>query len=623
MQKPLAFPSRDFLPYFLTQVLGALNDNVFKNVVTLLLVYGSISQNSALGGPTLANLCGALFILPFALFSGLAGELSERIDKATMIRLTKFAELGIMAVGATGFVNQNLWLLLLTVFLMGTQSTFYGPVKYSFLPERFLKDDLTKANSWVEASTFLAVLTGTILASLLVYFTSNPWVYGSVCLVLSLAGIVASMQIPKVKTNLGRAPFSLSLIKSTKEITKAAKQVDSVYLSILGISSFWGIGSIVVVNLPAIAKGSFGLDETGLSWLLALFSIGVACGSILADKFSGKRLEIGLVPLASVGLAVSLYQLFEASQFMSVEASFLSNPQAAGFGFWLFLAGLFGGCYGVPLYTLVQMRAPEDSAGLVIGFMNFQNALFMAGASILCMIGLAMGLDVQSTLLIAFAMNLITCAIIFTKIPEFAFRLVVLVVARLFYKIDSEQHDIIPENGRCVLVGNHVTWIDSFILSAVCRRPPVYVMMWQLTKVPVLGWFLLNVCKAVPIAGKNENPEVYEKAFEAISKALEDDRLCMIFPEGQLTWDGELAEFKNGLYKILDDTPAPLYGFGMAGAWGTFFSRKNLSIWQKIRHFRLRPPIKVYFEKLDENSRDPELLQNKIGELIGKAEQIR
>lgn len=600
----LKFNSSAFKPYFWTQALGAVNDNVFKNIVTLLFVYQGLSV-SGMSAAMMANLCAGLFILPYVLFSGYAGVLAEGFDEARIIKWSKLAELAIMGLASIGFFFSSPTLLLVAIFLMGTQSTFYGPVKYSYLPSRLAKDDLTKANAWVEASTFMSILIGTIAAGVLVNGFGDAWVYSLSVLSLAAVGVFYAWKVPTVKQKAS----SILMPRFTDSISnmyRAAARTPSVYQSILGVSAFWLIGSIVLANLPSIAKDIFSLSPAALTWFLALFAVGVGAGSLLADKFSGRRLEIGLVPLASLGMAVALFQAWESVQM----------NQVYSFGFWLCLVGLFGGLYGVPLYALIQTRSRSEDVGKVISFLNFQNALFMVAGAVLCSAILAAGLSVETTLLAALAINVTTCCVIFKKIPEFGFRLAVLVIARIFYRIRSVNHEVIPEEGACLLVGNHVTWIDAFILSASCRRPPVYVMWWKLMNIPVLGWFLVNVCKAVPIAGRNENPEIYERAFQTISQALKDGKLCMIFPEGALTWDGEMAEFKAGVFKILEQQPCPLYAFGMSGAWGTFFSRKNLSLWSKTKEVMLRPEITVNFEKVPEGVSSPEELRGFVAGLI-------
>lgn len=641
----LKFSSKEFLPYFVAQLMGAGIDNLIKNIVTTLLVYGGIVKVagtlSALDGALLVNMCAALFILPFLLFSGSSGVLSEHFEKSKYIFSLKIAEFGICLLAALALLTDSVGLMMASIFLLGLQSTVFGPTKYSYLPERFNKDDLTKANGWVEASTFLAILAGTLGAGALVYATKDPVTHSAVILALSGIGLAFSYFVPASNLESGKGALTLGALNpwlSTKESWKAARATESVYLSILGISGFWAIGSVVLSNLPVLAKEVFFLDETGLTFFLGLFSVGVAAGSIFAEKCSGKRLEIGLVPLAATLLAVAVFGMYSTAleaqglnislkEAVSLNTMLSDNTALSDsvvcFAIYLGLSGFAGGVYAVPLYTLVQSRGCTQNMGKIIAYNNFQNAVFMVVAALVCILMVQSGIEAVHTLLFAFVLNLICCAILFKKIPEFAFRLVVLLMARLIYKIDAKNHEIIPESGACVIVGNHVTWIDAFILSASCRRPPVYVMWWKLMTIPVVGWFFVKVCKAIPIAGKNENPAIYEAAFKSIAKAIEEGSLVCIFPEGALTWDGELAEFKNGVFKILQDNPAPLYAFGMSGVWGTFFSRKEKSFFSKLKSMRFKHSIGVHFEVVPSDIKEPVALRSFVLEQIENAEKLR
>lgn len=638
MPKPL-LSSRDFLPYFGAQTLGAFLDNVVKNLVTLVLVYGAVKGEGSLSGPLLTNLIGALFIAPFVLFSGLAGELAERVEKSRLMVGLKWFELVIVVLTCLGFWVKSTPLILFCVLLLGVQATLFGPVKYSYLPERIDEQLLTKANSYVEASTFLAILAGTLCAGVLVSEVPSQLVWLGLMLITSVAGLLMAMRIP-AKRQGGQVPGSVAqptrlsftlALQSTRNCIQAAKQVNSVYLSVLGVSSFWCIGSIVLGNLPVIAKDNLMLNEAGLTWLLALFSVGVAVGALLADLFSGKRLEMGLVPLASLGLAVSLLGLYGSAApavpgtsdlnavAHTLSPHFMQSVPAMQFGAWLAAVGLFGGIFGVPLYTLIQLRAPAGKAGLVISFNNFQNALFMVGGALVCMVALTLGARIEHTLLIAFAVNVIGCWVIFKKIPEFGFRLIVLLGVRLVYRINSRNFDTIPHDGPAVLVGNHVSWIDALVLSASCRRPMVYVMYYNIVNLPVVGWFFKNIAKAIPIAGRNEDPVVYTQAFERVAAALQDGSVVCIFPEGALTRDGEIAEFKSGVFKILERNPVGLYAFGMSGLWETAFSRQKRSLLQLIAG-SLRPKtIGVEFQKVPEGYDTPEALRSLVSGLVAAA----
>lgn len=620
------FRSVQFLPYFGTQALGAFLDNVLKNLVTLVLVYGAAQHEGSLSGPLLTNLIGALFIAPFVFFSGLAGEWAEQVDKAQLMVRLKGFELAVVGLSCVGFWTSSTTLILSSVFLLGLQATLFGPVKYAYLPERIAPDLLTKANSYVEASTFLAILAGTLCAGVLVSEVTSKAVWLGLMVFISLLGFVMALRIPRYAGPSAAATLHLQpsrvvqhAYSATRQSWLAAKSVHSVYLSVLGVSSFWCIGSIVLGNLPVLAKDNLLLNPAGLTWLLALFSVGVAVGALLADLFSGKRLEMGLVPLASLGLALSLWGLyhFASPNPQDLSPQFLQSVPAQQFGAWLAAVGVFGGIFGVPLYTLIQMRAPVGRAGLVISFNNFQNALMMVAGALVCMAALGLGARVEHTLLIALAINLLACWVIFQKIPEFGFRLIVLLMVRSVYRIQSRNFELVPQDGPALLVGNHVSWIDALVLSASCRRPLVYVMYYKIFNLPVVGWFFKNVAKAIPIAGKHEDPLVYAQAFERVSAALRDGQAVCIFPEGALTRDGEIAEFKSGVFKILERDPVDLYAFGLSGLWSTAFSRQKRTTVQLLTHSVRSKTIQVQFAKVPQGCNTPEALRQVVLQLRG------
>ena len=620
-QTPL-LQSRQFWPYFLTQLSNVLVDNVAKNVVTLLLVFNGLAASTGLSDAMAVNLIAAFFILPFVLFSGVAGVLAESLEKSRWIAQLKYAELAISVLLCVAILSQSAMLCLACVFLLGAQSSFFGPVKYAYMPERIHPELLTKANGYVEASTFLGILVGTILGGVLVTEVQSPWLICATLLLLSMFGVWVVRQIPSdPKTLDSRAPLTRqSFAGATRKARLATGEVASVKLSVLGISGFWCIGSIVLGNLPLVAKNTLGLSGSGVSWLMAIFSIGVALGSMLAEKLSGRRLEIGLVPLASLGLLISLLALFlsaDGAKPAQADMEFLSNIAAHPFGWALFFVGVSGGMYGVPLYTLIQLRAPCGKAGLVVSYNNFQNALFMVAGALFSIAVLQIpGARPQDTILLALAVTALTCAVVFVRLPEFFFRLAVLALARLWYRIDSIGHAHIPERGAAVMVGNHVSWIDAFIVSASCRRPATFVMYYKIFDLPVVGWFFKYVAKAIPIAGKGEDPEIYQAAFDRVSEALRDGKLVCIFPEGGLTKTGDIQEFKGGVFKILERDPVPLYAFGMSGLWASFFSRQVRKSNSSLKRPQWRRPLLVQFKPVS-NWKDmsPSELREEVAKL--------
>lgn len=569
--------TKQFTPYFLTQAFGALNDNIFKNALVLLLTYQATRFNTDLDPGSVASLAGGLFILPFAIFSGAGGHFADHTDKAKLIRILKLTELFIMTIASIGLWFSSFTILMICLFFMGTQSAFFGPVKYSILPAALDRSLLMKANAWVEMATFLMILIGTILAGILASTNSTYLIIFTV-IGLSILGLLSSRSVPACPP-LSQANWKWPILwQSNLTAFRTAREVRSVWLSVLGISWFWFIGALVLAQLPDLAKNHLQLDESGLTWLLALFSIGVGLGSLMCEKLSGDQVEIGLVPLGALGLTVCLYQVFST---LPLEASlnqgfvdFWSNTNAIQSGLWLAASGLFGGLYIVPLYALIQTRAPVERMASVVAANNIMNAAFMVTSAILGLVCAQAGLSTPWLILFAALFNAVVAAYTYTLVPEFLWRFIIWMLVHTVYrfKVQGEHH--IPRNGACVVVCNHIGFSDAIILGAACKRPLRFIMDHRIFKNPLLGWFF-KTAKAIPIAPKHEDPELFEESFVLIKKALDEGEIVCIFPEGKLTPDGRIGPFKPGLLRILQQNPVPVIPMALGGLWGSLFTRRN------------------------------------------------
>jgi len=571
------FTKKNFLPFFLTQFLGAFNDNVFKNTLVIMITYQAV-KDSAL----LVNVAALLFILPFFLFSAIGGQLGDKLEKSGLIRKIKMAEILIMLTGAAFFLMDWTYGLIGVLFLMGTQSALFGPVKYSILPQHLRHDELLKGNALVETGTFIAILLGTIFAGVIIQFEdlSKEIVAGSVIL-FSILGYLSSRFIPEGQPNNSDLKINYNIFSETFGMIKRMKeQRISVSRSILGISWFWFFGAVMMTQFPIYTKEFLNSGESVVILLLTLFSVGIGIGSILSEKLSDGDIEIGLVPVGAIGLTIggiALYfstielpsfegkELFTASEFLSIEGSF--NIIVS-----IFCIGVFGGFYTVPLYTLIQLRTKDSERSRVIAINNIINALFMVISAIYSIIMLKYFSVIELILSIAI-INILIGAYIFTIVPEFAMRFVVMLILKFMYRIKKEDINI-PMEGKLVVVGNHVSFVDALILSAAIRRPMRFVMYYKIFNIPILS-FIFKQTKAIPIAGYKEDPKVYENAFKSIKEALDNDEAVFIFPEGKLTLDGEIDEFKPGIEKIIEETPTPVYPVALRGVWGSFFCKKK------------------------------------------------
>ncbi len=567
-----------FLPFFLTQLLGAFNDNIFKQSLILAILYKlSLDTDRAL----LVNLCALLFILPFFLFSALGGQFGEKFAKDALIRVIKLAEIAIMAVGAAGFLCNSLPLMFVALFAMGTHSAIFGPVKYSILPQALREEELVGGNALVEMGTFLAILAGTIGAGMMMSGNAYAnWVAGAIVAV-ACAGYLASRGIPRARAAMPELKIDGNIFRQSWAILRLGlqQQTPSVSRSLVGNSWFWFLGAIYLTQIPAYAKELLHGDESVVTLILTIFSLGIASGSMLCERLSGGKVEIGLVPFGSLGLTVfgillwwhsdGFIQAAEAHSWLAV----LGEPQAWWILGDIFGIGLFGGFYIVPLYALIQARTAENERARVIAANNILNALFMVVSAIASMLFLSVAeLSIPQLFLAVSLMNVAVNSYIFKIVPEFSMRFLIWLLTHSMYRVEQRNLQVIPEEGAAVLVCNHVSFVDALLVGGTIRRPIRFVMYYKIYNLPVLN-FIFRTAGTVPIAGRSEDLLIYDAAFKKIAEYLRNGELVCIFPEGKLTTDGELNEFKSGIDRILEETPVPVIPLALQGLWGSFFSR--------------------------------------------------
>ncbi|WAB92358.1 MFS transporter [Pseudomonas citronellolis] len=569
--------SRRFLPFFITQLLGAFNDNIFKQSLILAILY-----HLSVGGDRnlLVNLCALLFILPFFLFSALGGQFGEKFNKDALMRALKLAEVVIMLVGAAGFLLGSLPLLFLALFAMGTHSALFGPVKYSILPQHLRDDELVGGNALVEMGTFLAILAGTIGAGVLMSRQAYAPAVGIAVVLVAACGYLASRGIPRAAAALPQLQLDWNIFKQSWAILRLGLgQRPAVSRSLVGNSWFWFLGAVYLTQIPTYAKELLHGDESVVTLILTVFSVGIALGSMLCEKLSGKKVEIGLVPFGSIGLSLFGILLWWHSGGFPVGAApftwleVLEHPQS-----WAVLGdilgiGVFGGFYIVPLYALIQARTEEDKRARVIAANNILNALFMVVAAVVSILLLSVArLSIPQLFLVLSLMNVAVNVYIFKIVPEFTMRFLVWLLSHSMYRVDHQNLEAIPDEGPVVLVCNHVSFVDALLIAGSIRRPVRFVMYYKIFRLPVLN-FIFRTAGAVPIAARHEDERIYEEAFRRVAQYLKDGEVVCIFPEGKLTADGEMNEFRGGVERIIEETPVPVIPMALQGLWGSFFSR--------------------------------------------------
>ncbi len=617
--------TRRFLPFFITQFLGAFNDNLFKNALIVLLTFQAAAWTS-LKAEVLANLAAGVFILPFFLFSATAGQLADKYDKATLARLVKVLEIGIMVVAAAGFWLHSLNLLMTALFLLGCHSTLFGPVKYAILPQHLHEDELVGGNALIEAGTFVAILIGTLTGGLLAGAVAHPAWIAAGGLLVAIAGYLTSRSIPTAPPPAPELRINPNPITETWRNIAFARENRTVFLAILGISWFWLYGALFLAQFPAYAKNVLGGGESTVTLLLATFTVGIGVGSLLCERMSGKRVEIGLVPFGSIGLT-----LFGLDLALASPSGLLAGPPL---GLWpllcqlstwriladLALIGMFGGFFIVPLYALVQVRSAAAHRARIIAANNILNALFMVTGALAAAAMLSAGLTIPLLFCIAALCNAAVALYIYGLAPEFLLRFLAWLLVHVAYRLHKTGLDHIPLDGPAVLACNHVSFVDVLVIMAASPRPVRFILDRRYLRMPVLG-YLLRRSGAIGLAFDKAHPEDSEAMAQVLNEAaqtLADGKLLALFPETTLTPDGEMRPFGPLLARILERHPVPVIPMALQGLWGSFFSRIDGSAMKRPFRRGLFSRIGlVVGPPLDAAEATPARLQTEVSRLRG------
>jgi 1-acyl-sn-glycerol-3-phosphate acyltransferase len=619
---------RRFAPFFWTQFAGAANDNLFKFAFTVMVTYQlSIKWLE----PAMAGLViGALFILPFLLFSATAGQVTDKYDKTKMIRFVKNLEIGIMLLAAFGFSSTNVPVLLACTFLMGLHSTLFGPVKFAYMPQVLSERELTGGNGMVEMGTFVAILAGNIVGGLLVAIPQvGPTYVAVACVAAALVGRAIAQFIPAVPATDPNLKINWNPVTETIANLKLAHGNIVVFRSLLGISWMWFFGAVFLSQFPSFAKEVLHGSSQVASLLLVVFSIGIAIGSLLCETLSRRHVEIGLVPLGAIGMSVFSIDLYFASRGLPPSAELSIGQFISMSAHWrvmadLALLSLFAGLYSVPMYALIQLRSQPTHRARIIAANNILNALFMIASSVMAGALLGAHFSIPQIFLFTGLANAVVAFYIFMLVPEYFLRFVAWIASRFVYrfKVTGDHH--IPVEGAAILTCNHVSFIDAVLLMAASPRPIRFVMDHRIFKIPVLGW-MFKLAKAIPIAPRSEDPAAYEQAFIDVQAVLREGDLLAIFPEGGITQDGQLQEFKGGIMKILEDAKTqgiepPVIPMALTNLWGSYFSRieKNGAM---VRPFRRGAFNRVGLNvgaPIAANQVQPAMLKGRVAQLLSR-----
>ncbi|MCY4532300.1 MAG: MFS transporter [Gammaproteobacteria bacterium] len=611
--------TRRLCPLFITQFLGAFNDNVYKQALILMLVYGSIIADEDID--LVVNAAAALFVLPFFLFSATAGTMADRFEKSSLIRKIKLAEIVIAMLAVTALYTQNIFALLAVLFLLGVQSTFFGPLKFSILPQHLHETELVGGNGVIEMGTFVAILLGTIMGGVIAGMKGVSIGLSVMVTGVAIAGFLSSLRIPEAAPGFTDRP-DWNPFRETVSLIRYAAEKKSVFQSVLGVSWFWLVGSVYISQIANLTNTYLNGTAYVVTLILAVFTIAIAVGSLACERLSGRKIEIGLVPVGAFGVSLFGFDAYWAINAIDADSprgviEFLTAQGTYRLLFDLGLMGMFSGMFVVPLQALIQSRTPQDRRARVIAANNILNSLFMVTGACIAIVWLTvLDWSIPSLFLLMSVLNAAVAIYIFRNVPEFTMRFLVWIISHGMYRVKHQGLDRIPDRGAAVIVCNHVSYMDAMLLAGAVRRPIRFVMYKPIYDLPVLN-FVFRVGRAIPITRREEDQEAYERAFSEIREALGAGDLICLFPEGRLSPDGELGEFKPGVEKIISETPVPVIPAALSGLWGSFFSRSGKGAFRHPNRFWSRIQISIS-DALAPNDARAEVLREEVLALRGE-----
>ena len=568
------FRTRRFLPLFITQAIGAFNDNAFRYALSILVIY-ELSQRLGINGALVNTLAAGFLIIPFFLFSATAGQLADKFDKAWLATRIKFAEIFIIALASASLFMDQVWLALFCVFLTGTQSAFFGPIKYSILPQHLEKNELLGGNGLIEMGTFLAVLLGTLFGGFFILADQGRHLVSVVMVALAVAAFIAASRIPAAPPPRPDLAINSNIATETWKIIRLARDRSDVFLGILGISWFWFLGVVFLTQIPLFARDNLHADETIANLIIAIFSIAIGVGSVVTNRLLKGEVSVKYVPIAAILITVFAIDLFFAAESLRINApaNALLTPSAmlSLFSGWRVLIdlGLIAFCAGlfvVPLFAMVQVRTAPPRRARVIAANNIINAVFMTVATACCFGLLALGFSARGLFLAAGIANAFAALIICRLLPQEITAYIARRLFRLFYRVEVRGLENFAKAGRrAVIIGNHTSFLDGPLLSAFLPERCYFAINSQIAA----RWWVkpaFHLFDLLPIDPLNP------MAIKTLASALKKGRKVIIFPEGRITRTGSLMKVYEGPGTIAHLANAPVLPVRIDGALYSPFS---------------------------------------------------
>lgn len=592
---------RRFFPMLITQACSCFNDNLLKSAVVFMVTYKSIFITSI--SPTiLVAIANAAFVFPYLIFAGLAGQLADKYDKAFIVKVIKVVEIAIITFSVYGFMYNNLTILFICIILMGLHSTFFGPIKYSLIPEHVRRDELISANGYIESTTFLTILIGTQMGGIAV-----DGVNGVIFLmiVIAIIGFISSLYLLPSTNISPEIKINTNTIQETISIVKYATSKKLVFLSILGISWFWFVGAVYLAQIPTLAKDVFYSNHHVANMFMATFSIGVAVGSILCNIIFGHEIKTKYVFLSLLLFSIFGIDLFFACRIGMVKnpvgelgtiVDFLSKLHNWRVIFDLFVIASLAGLYIVPLFSVMQAFSSPNHRSRVIAANNVMNALFMLLSTIYISVMYSVGLSVPSIFLIVNILNLFVAGFIYQMIPEN--EIIPYPVVKRFFKIIFDNFYNVEVKGlenfdkagkRAVIVANHISYLDPPLLAVYLPEKITFAINTFVAQV----WWIRPFAKLIKTYPVDPNNPM---AMKNLINEVKQNKKIAIFPEGRVSTTGSLMKIYEGPGMIAQKADANILPIRVDGPQFTFFSKlrhifKN-KMFPKIT-ITILPPVKL------------------------------
>jgi 1-acyl-sn-glycerol-3-phosphate acyltransferase len=610
---------RRFGPLWICHFTNQLN-NQFLRAATLWILSGN--SYVVFGEAPLQAEAMAWFVLPAIVTAAIGGQLADHMDRQKVIILAQTVGLVAAALAVFGLLADRTILVLAGVAVAGVQTTIFSPAQGALIRQHLADTELTPGNGLMTAGRQLATITGLLL----LLATFDPETEASKVLLPALvasavAGWLVSLRVPRSPAPRPDMKTSWTPLGALRQTLVEAVSDRNVFLAILGVSWFWFTHLVFLVNLPSYAANVIGARDLALIVLLMTPVATLMLGALLCQPASGRRVELGLVPLGALGMAIAGVDFYLNSPEAAPAAArtlkeLLDAPTYVRCLVDLAIFGLSAGLYVVPLYALVQQSAPTDRLGRILGGMMFYNLIFvslaLAGAQWLR----SEGLSLEAIILTAILLQSGVAIYIFLLLPEFLLRLLMWLLVHTIYRTEATHLERVPPSGPAVIVCNHVSYMDPLVIGAKVRRPVRFVMHRYIFQIPVMKT-VFRLAKAIPIVSGKKDPEGLQRAMDQVAAELDAGRLVAIFPEGMLTRDGDIGIFRSGIERIIERNPVPVIPMGLSGLWGSFFSfyggepMKHVPRlkWSRIR-LRVGKPIPPTEVTVD-------LLRERVAELRG------